>query len=135
MLKWATTLLAVACACGCASVSVHEGAFMSDVVGRDPRRTSPSPIFGGVVTDVVGAGQSLAAPVRSLHDQYTDWYEIFIFPFAIIDIPFSLVADLIYLPSDIRFWPQWRAHRERTNCEPQDRGYSPCSARPSKPTP
>lgn len=69
------------------------------------------------MTDIVGAGQCLVAPVRSRYDDHIDWYEIFIFPFALIDAPLSLVADTIYLPSDIRFWPQWTEHREKMNCE------------------
>ena len=93
---------------GCASISVHEGDYMSCSVKEEPREDSPTPIFGGVVSDVQLIGHCLSAPVTAKSSDIIDWWEILLIPLPIVDLPLSLVVDCLYLPSDISYWPQWR---------------------------
>lgn len=89
-------------ASGCGSLMVHVQAPMSDSV-RDPRLEAPTPIFGGVMTDLH------AIAIDSWNPKSAEpWYvNVLIVPLAIIDLPFSLVLDLCYLPWDIAYWPEW----------------------------
>lgn len=114
-----TAMLAVLLS-GCASYCVHEGTPMSCSVARDPRLQAPTPVFGGVAIDIIGIGEGLAAPFRSVGNPHVDWCEIFIVPFAIIDAPLSLVADLFYLPSDMRFRHQWRIYKKGERRDAED---------------
>ena len=47
--------------------------------------------------------------------------EIFFVPLPIVDLPLSLVADLLYLPSDLAYWPEWVEARKRKNMSDQER--------------
>jgi len=70
----------------------------------------PTYIYGGVVTDFQWIGRCITAPVNAQEateeNGYEDiqWWEILLTPLPIIDIPFSLILDTIYLPHDISNW-------------------------------
>jgi uncharacterized protein YceK len=96
---------------GCASITVHEGVFISCATNEDPREDSPTPVLGGTVTDVRTIGECIAAPVIAIWSDSVDWWEIFLLPLPVLDLPLSLVADMIYTPSDIFYWPDWKRTR------------------------
>jgi uncharacterized protein YceK len=89
-------LVAVLCS-GCAALTARHGVIMVDYMGSEPRLSAPTPIFSGVVTDMSWAAEELSSPIALV--------------LILIDTPFSLIADLIYLPSDIAFWPTWSEYR------------------------
>lgn len=97
---------------GCASISVHEGVLMSCAVREDARENAPTPVLGGAVTDVRTIGNCIAAPVTAFWSDDVAWWEFFLLPLPLMDLPFSLMADILYTPSDISYWPEWRRARK-----------------------
>ena len=59
------------------------------------------PFFTGVTMDTKAVGQSIAAPFDN--NPKTDGWEFLSFPLYIIDLPFSLVADVAYIPADYKY--------------------------------
>ena len=113
MIRVGVALLGIVCLAGCASITIHNEGPMSDVVARDPRMNSPTPLYGGVSSDFIEIGRGLSAPVRCWRNPKVKWYDICIVPFAIVDTPLSLVVDTLYLPSDVMYWPTWTAEKKR----------------------
>ena len=92
---------------GCGSFNAHCDIPMSCQVG-DPRYRAPTPIYGGVAIDCYGMMDCLKAPFPGIKTHSGDeWWVIFFFPLAIVDMPLSFLFDTIALPWDIEFWPKW----------------------------
>ena len=65
------------------------------------RMLETPPFFTGVTMDTKAVGQSIAAPFDN--NPKTDGWEFLSFPLYIIDLPFSLVADVVYIPADYKY--------------------------------
>ncbi len=58
------------------------------------------PYFSGTVTDIKGTGEALAAPFDGKEE--TGAWDFAFFPLFLVDLPFSFVADVLYVPSDYK---------------------------------
>ncbi len=56
------------------------------------------PYFSGSVADLVATGEAIVAPFDGKKE--TKVWEFFLFPLYIVDLPFSFIADVLYIPSD-----------------------------------
>ena len=65
------------------------------------RMLETPPYFTGVAMDGMAVGHCFTIPFDN--DPITEGWEFFSFPFYIIDLPFSLVADVLYIPSDFKY--------------------------------
>ena len=65
------------------------------------RMLETPPYFTGVTMDGKAVGNCFTIPFDD--DPKTEGWEFLSFPFYIIDLPFSLVADVFYIPSDFKY--------------------------------
>ena len=73
-----------------------------------------TPVFSGVVEGTGQLAVSLSSPITGWFvDDIPPWI-IVVAPLQAIDLPFSLIADVFYIPSDIRFM---REYNERDKAE------------------
>jgi uncharacterized protein YceK len=100
-MKTLTRLLLIApllCTCGCASLLLSHPNLGQQWNGRNERNTR---VFPGVVLDGKGLYYTLSSPVSWMwRDDVPPW-AVLAAPLFIVDLPFSLVADCFYLPSDL----------------------------------
>ena len=64
------------------------------------RKAEPTPYFPGVVSDFQGMGCGLTAPFCAPFNEKRELWEFVFFPLCLIDLPFSLVSDVLWIPSD-----------------------------------
>jgi uncharacterized protein YceK len=85
---------------GCASyVSRHHW-------NENTRRGGTTAYFAGTVDDSVQIGKGLAAPFR----QDCDWIHSATMPLFLIDLPLSMAADVLWIPSDFLFQRKVKKH-------------------------
>ena len=60
--------------------------------------------------DTMAIGQSITAPFDN--DTSTDGLDFLSFPLYMIDLPFSFVADILYIPADYKY------HKNKTSQQP-----------------
>jgi len=77
----------------------------------DPHKGMVTPVFPGTVADVGLVGVALASPFAPEQVHEPRWF-IIATPFILVDIPLSLVADIIFLPHDISDIGAWRESKK-----------------------
>jgi uncharacterized protein YceK len=80
----------------------------------NPQKGKCTPIFPGVVADVGMTGVAVASPFlpEKMEHRPPRWF-IVATPFIIVDIPLSLIADILFLPRDISSYSEWQEfHRK-----------------------
>ena len=78
---------------GCVSyVSRHDW-------NTNTRQRGTTAYFAGTVDDSIQIGKGIAAPFR----KDCDWIHSVTIPLFLLDLPFSFVADILWIPSDFMF--------------------------------
>ena len=97
-------LICVSLLTGCATLDAHNQLYGPP---EDSHRPGPlekhcPPIFKGVYYDTSSIGLGLVSPIYPTVD--TPRYSILLTPFAAVDLPLSLMADIFYFSSDVNNW-------------------------------
>ena len=73
-----------------------------------------TPVFSGVVEGTGQLAVTLSSPVTGWFvDDIPPWV-IVLAPFQIVDLPFSLIADFFYIPSDLKYRSSLSTAKERS---------------------
>jgi uncharacterized protein YceK len=88
-------------------------------INTNERQQKPiTPVLSGVVEGTGQLAITLSSPITGWFiDDIPPWI-IVLAPFQIIDLPFSLVADVFYIPSDIKFMIEYKKSDQEARAVP-----------------
>jgi len=89
-------LLALLALSGCASVDAHSERRYSEK--GDSKKVYKASFCGGTVEDSCKIARYVSAPFDSDEPR---WWIVFATPLPLIDLPLSVVFDVVFLPSDV----------------------------------